>query len=200
MSLQLLVPPETIPVSVQELRAHLRMDGLGADEDAVLMGYARAATDYVEQQTGLRLISQTWAYALDWFPTYHYRRFPTEGYIRLPLAPVQSVTSISYLDATTGLPVIWAPADYNLNGDRIVLMPGASWPNVWRGHDVVEIEFVVGYGNDWNAVPESIRQAIAMLAGYWFSQREAAGVGDHPISHVPFSVREIIEPYRVHAV
>ena len=50
--------------------------------------------------------------------------------------------------------------------------PNHSWPAVWRGLDVATITFVVSYGNDHNAMPESLRQAIMMLAAYWFNQRE----------------------------
>ena len=73
--------------------------------------------------------------------------------------------------------------------------PNHSWPAVWRGLDVATITFVVSYGNDHNAVPESLRQAIMMLAAYWFNQREAAAIGPEqgPASHVPLSVREILD-------
>ena len=66
---------------------------------------------------------------------------------------------------------------------------------MWRGLDVATITFVVSYGNDHNAVPESLRQAIMMLAAYWFNQREAAVIGPEqgPASHIPFSVREILD-------
>jgi hypothetical protein len=47
-------------------------------------------------------------------------------------------------------------------------------------------------------VPEGLRQAVSMLAAYWFSQREAASYG--AVTHIPFSVRELVEPYRLWAV
>jgi uncharacterized phiE125 gp8 family phage protein len=58
------------------------------------------------------------------------------------------------------------------------------------------------YGDSWNSVPESLRQAVQMLASYWFAQREAASIGPDsgPVSDVPFSVRQILEPYRVWSI
>jgi hypothetical protein len=54
-----------------------------------------------------------------------------------------------------------------------------------------------GFGPDWNSVPHDIRQGIAMFATYRFVQREAASIGPDsgPVSDVPFSVKQIIEPY-----
>jgi uncharacterized phiE125 gp8 family phage protein len=198
MSLTLVTGPAAVPISLAEVKAQCRLEDNA--EDALLMAYVRSAVDYVEQHSGLKLITQTWSYTLDWFPTWRYR-YPADNYIRLPLSPVQSITSISYLDATTGDPQTWASTDYVLRGDRIILAPNAQWPTVWCGQDAVTVTFVVGYGASWNDVPESLRQAIGMLAAYWYGQREAAQVDpDARVFDVPFSVRQILEPYRVWAV
>jgi uncharacterized phiE125 gp8 family phage protein len=191
MSLTLISPPAAVPISLAELKAQCR--AFEPDEDAVLAGYVRSATDHIEATTGLRLITQAWSWSVDWLPV------RMNGYLRLPLAPAQSVTSITYLDAN-GAEQTLDPVVFTLNGGRVALAPNKAWPSVWHGLDVATITFVVGFGDDHNAVPEAIRQAVQMLAAYWFAQREAASVGDHPISDIPFSVRQILEPYRVRAV
>jgi uncharacterized phiE125 gp8 family phage protein len=192
MSLLQVTQPVAAPISLHELKAQCRV--VGNDEDAVLAGYVRAAVDYVESSTGLRLITQTWAWSTDWLPV------RWNGYLRLPLAPVQSISEISYLN-TSGLPTVLSPAIYAFRGERITLAPEATWPSIWHGLDVITVTFIVGFGPDHNYVPESIRQAITMLAAYWFAQREAAAIADAgPVSHVPFGVRELLEPYRIWAV
>jgi uncharacterized phiE125 gp8 family phage protein len=189
----MVVPPVGTPISLHEVKAQCRV--VGNDEDAVLVGYIRAATDYVESSTGLRLIDQEWAWSTDAWPQRWCR------YLRLPLAPVQSITEVSYLD-TSGLPQILSPSIYSLRGERITLAPEATWPSLWHGLDVVTVTFVVGFGPNHNYVPESLRQAVQMLAAYWYAQREAASIGPDagPVSNVPFSVRELLEPFRLWAV
>jgi uncharacterized phiE125 gp8 family phage protein len=199
MSLELITPPAAAPISLVEIRAQTRVTETG--EDALLAGYVRSATDHIEATTGLRMITQTWSWTVDWLPP-HWQPYRWDSYARLPLAPVQSIVSIAYIDATTHLAQVVDPALYVLKGDRISLAPNAVWPPMWRGTDAVTITFVCGYGDDWNTVPESLRQAVQMLAAYWFAQREAAAIGPEqgPVSHVPFSVREILDGYRVRAV
>jgi uncharacterized phiE125 gp8 family phage protein len=192
MTLQLITPPAAVSISLHEVRAQCRVED--GSEDALLAGYVRSATDYVEQHSGLRLITQTWNWHIDGFP------WAWDGYIRLPLGPIQSITSITYLD-TQGVQQTLAPTVYSFRGDRIMLAPNATWPVSYRSLDVITVTFVCGFGGDHNTVPESLRQAISMLAAYWFAQREAAQVDpDARVFDVPFSVREIIEPYRLWAV
>jgi uncharacterized phiE125 gp8 family phage protein len=190
--LTLISPPAAVPVSLHEAKAQCRY--FEPDEDAIILGQIRSATDYVEGHTGLRLITQTWQWSTV-LPCFW------SGYLRLPLGPVQAIDSIGYVDTAGGLQVL-SPAIYTLKGDRIILAPEAQWPSVWRGPDSATITFTVGYGDDHNSVPHDIRQAIYMLVAYWFEQREAASIGPDsgPVSDVPFSVKQILAPYRVWAV
>jgi uncharacterized phiE125 gp8 family phage protein len=193
MSLILITPPTAAPISVAELKAQCRVDS--TDQDALLAGYIKAATDFVEEHTGQKLLTQTWAWSVNDFP------WRCGGYIALPLAPVQSIVDITYLDPA-GAPQVLSPGVYAFRGDRITLAPGATWPSVFYGLDVITITFVAGFGPDHNYVPEALRQAVMMMASYWFSQREAASIGPDqgPVSHVPFGVREILEPFKLWAI
>lgn len=190
MSLIRVMSPAALPISLAEAKAQCRVSD--ASEDALLMAYVRSAVDYVEEYTGQRLITQSWAYPVDAWP----ERWCS--YIPLPLAPVQSISEVSYLN-TLGVPTILSPAIYSFRGERITLAPEPTWPSTWHGRDVITVEFVVGFGDDHNYVPEAIRLAVAQLAAYWFGQREAASIGPEsgPVSHVPFSVRELHQPHEV---
>jgi uncharacterized phiE125 gp8 family phage protein len=194
----LILPPVAIPLSLAEVKAQCRIEDNA--EDALLMAYVRSAADYVETTTGLKLISQDWAYQIDGFPD-------RCAWIKLPSAPLLSVASVSYLDPLGAWQTL-ASSVYLVRGigsvqpGGIALADGQSWPSTSRGIGSVIVTATYGFGPDWNHVPEAIRQAIAMLAAYWFAQREAAAIGSDagPVSHVPFSVRELLQSYKLWAV
>ena len=199
MSLTRVTAPAGIPISLQEARAQCRLThDDGSHEDAVLMDAVRSATDMVEGMTGLKLLAQTWSWAVDGFP------YTPAGYLRMPLAPTMSIASITYLD-TVGLEQTLAPSNYRLVGSgsmqpaRLTLAADSSaqWPSTWSGLGGATITFDCGWP-DHNGVPEAIRQAIRMLVALWFDTRAAAEPG--PIVNVPYSVTELLAPYRVWAV
>jgi uncharacterized phiE125 gp8 family phage protein len=197
MSLILITGPTATPISIQEIRAQCRVDS--ADEDALLMAYVRSATDAIEEMTGLRLLDQTWEYSIDAFPA-------RCGWIRLPLAPLLALVSIVYQDSTGTVQTLSVDI-YLIRGlgsaqpAQLILAPGKTWPSTWHGLGSVMIRFRAGWV-DWNGVPEALRQAVMMLACHWFENRSttAAGPNHGPVSHVPFGVRELIEPYRIWAI
>jgi uncharacterized phiE125 gp8 family phage protein len=112
---------------------------------------------------------------------------------------VQAVISITYIDGH-GVTQVLDPVLYHVGSEYLWPAYGQTWPTTRYLPQAVTVRFRAGYGDDWNSVPEAIRQALMMLVAYWYSQREAASVGDHPISDIPFSVRQILEPYRVRPV
>jgi uncharacterized phiE125 gp8 family phage protein len=193
VSLIQVTKPSAVPITLAELKAQVRY--YEADEDAISIGYIRSAVDYIEASSGLRLITQSWAYSVDCWPHQC-------DYLRLPLHPVQSITSITYLDAVAGAPTVLDPGVYSFRGDRITLAPNAAWPSVWHGYDTITVELVAGFGEDHNSVPESLRHAVSLLAAFWWEQRTAASIGPDsgPVSDVPFSVREILDAHRMRAV
>jgi len=54
-------------VTLDEVKQHIRRLDTNEDDELILR-YLRAATQYVENWTGLALIDQTWDYYLDSFP------------------------------------------------------------------------------------------------------------------------------------
>lgn len=48
-------------------------------------------------------------------------------------------------------------------------------------------------------LPAAIRQAVLMLAAYWYETRETAQAGGAP-SAVPFGVYDLLQPHRVWVV
>jgi uncharacterized phiE125 gp8 family phage protein len=188
MALVLVTPPAQEPVSLAEAKAHLRVDT--ADDDALIQALIVAAREHVEHITRRALITQSWDLILDAFPA---------GEIVMPRPPLQSVTSITYR-LQDGTAVTLDPANYVVDAKsepgRVVLVPGKSWPSeeLYPASSVV-IRYTAGYG-DPGAVPVAIKQAILLLVGHWYENREAAAVG-HTVIQLPMTVDALLWPYRV---
>ena len=66
MSLVIITPPATEPITLTEAKAQCRVDGTA--EDALLTIYIQAAREQCERLIGRKLITQTVEQRLDAFP------------------------------------------------------------------------------------------------------------------------------------
>lgn len=116
-------------------------------------------------------ITQTWQLVLDRFPPLRCGRDWT---IYVPRPPLQSVSSITYLD-NEGDQQTLASSKYRVDSSsrvgRITPAYGESWPATRPVTGAVTITFVAGYGDAATDVPEETRQAILILAGQMWVQR-----------------------------
>lgn len=169
MGLTLSIAPAQEPVDLDTVKAHLRIDG--DDDDAMLSSLITAARMMAEQITGRSLITQTWAYKLDEWP---------EDSLVLPKPPVQSVTSITYLDSA-GDSQVWDSAEYGVYFDdwcsRVAPIYGGSWPTPQSQIDAITVTYVAGYGLTGLAVPQPINQAILLMIDRLFGDECAANSG-----------------------
>src|SRR5262245_1528310 len=81
--LVLVTPPAVEPLTLGEVKVHLRVDHTADDED--ISDLITAARELCEEQSGRSLATQTWRLELDRFPAWSFR---------LLRGPLQSVTSI----------------------------------------------------------------------------------------------------------
>jgi uncharacterized phiE125 gp8 family phage protein len=197
MSKALVTGPALDPVSLAEAKAHCRV--AISDDDGLIAGYLLAARQIIETELRRSLISQTWDYFVDCdWPCekvggqWHRR-------ITLPLPPLLSVTSISYVDSSGGTQTL-AADQYRVSTKRHegVIEPayGVTWPPVRDQVDAITVRFVCGYGPNPSDVPEPIRQAILLLVGHWYENREAVNVGNI-VTPLPFAVDALLFPFRV---
>jgi uncharacterized phiE125 gp8 family phage protein len=195
MGLQLVTPPQQDVLSAADLAAHLRISN--AAEDALLEIYARAARQHVDGRAGIlgrALVTQTWDWTLDALPC------DPCAVLHAPLPPLQDVTSIKYID-DAGVEQTWPSAKYIVDRasgiGRIGCAYGESWPVARRQINAATVRLVVGYGDDPDDVPEPIGQALRLLAGHWYENREAVNVGNL-VTELPFAVKALLAPYRVY--
>ena len=181
MSLKRTVAPTELPLSLAEVQDHIRWESSAGDE-AQIMIYLRSAVEQMDGAAGMLnrcIVDQTWELKIDHFP-------PSR--LRLPLPPLQSVTSITYID-TAGDTQTLATSVYkvlNLNNETrqgmIELAYGQTWPSVRHESDAVTITFVAGYGAR-NAVPEHIRHLLLFTIQDAYDGR--APIDAKPLTRTP---------------
>jgi uncharacterized phiE125 gp8 family phage protein len=156
MDVDLIKAAQFEPVLLSEVRDFLKIET--RQEDALLLGLISAARRACETYIGRFLIAQEWCLTVNDFRA---------SVLNLPFSPVMEVVKIEvmgesafeevskdiyYLDKTALIP-------------RIIKEQGKEWPVVKAAHGGVKIYFKVGFSEDWNDVPEDIRQGIL----YWIS-------------------------------
>ncbi len=185
MGLTRTVDPAIEPVTLAEVKDHLRIDDTA--DDAVLTILIQAARENVEHQQKRQLITATYEYTLDGFPA---------GDIVLPMPPLISVASISYED-TAGDTQTWAAANYqvDITGERgtVSVEPTESYPSTEADRkNAITITYDAGYGAAASDVPETTRLAIMMLAAHWAENREPVVTGTI-VATFPMHVKNLID-------
>ena len=164
MTLERITAPASALLTLDEIKAHLRVDT--ANEDAYISSLALAADAHFDGYAGTlgrALITQTWELRLDAFPS---------AKVKLPLPPLQSVTSVKYIDTAsveqTVVTTVYQVVTGGTSGGFIKLADGQSWPaDLKNESDAVRIRFVAGYGaaSDVPApMPPDIADHVAAVA------------------------------------
>lgn len=211
----LVTAPTMTPVSLAEAKVHLRVaeydaigDMIAGDDDVLIAAYIDAAVSYFDGWTGILgrcLVEQTWRQDFDCF----------SGHLRLPLAPLISITSVTWRDTAGQISTV-ATDDYALLSDAlgpyIKFKSGFSWPGDLNQTKPVSVTFLAGYPTTpaieadpeadppvvaapaVSTVPPAIKVAILLLVGDWYNNREASMPGG--AAELPFAVNALISPFR----
>jgi uncharacterized phiE125 gp8 family phage protein len=185
----LTVPPAELPVSLQDAKDQLRVST--SAEDDLIGSFIAAATSHLDGWTGTLgrcLVTQTWQQA--------WPGFPDQDVLRLPFPSVSSV-EITYRDEAGVLRTLASSAWHLVEdalGGAVMLADGQVWPATATRPDAVLASMVCGYGAA-DDVPSAIKQAIRMLIGHFYEQREAmvTGVTATPVG---FAVDALTAPFR----
>ncbi|MDX9914235.1 MAG: hypothetical protein RBS77_06670 [Candidatus Moranbacteria bacterium] len=186
MAWQLVTPPAEEPVSLSDAVEHLRV--VGDADQAYVQGLITKARLWVEGVLDRQLVTATWKLFVDGFPK------RSVDVIEIKKAPVQSIEAVRYADAA-GDEQTWSSDEYqaDLVSEPARLRPlwGYTWPTTRsRQLHAVEIELVAGYG-DAADVPATLKHAILLLVGHWFSHHEPVLTGTI-ITPVPFTVQSLL--------
>lgn len=187
-SLATATAPTGEPLTVAEAKRHLRIPESISDDEQYISALISASRAYAEYYTDRQLMTATYDLTLDCWPC-------NDGPLYLPKAPLQSVTSIKYLEENSGTETTWSASYYRVQTSepgRVSLALNQIYPNLYGVSGQIVIRFICGYGAA-SAVPVGIKQAMLLLIGHWFENREEVGrVG----TRLEFAAHALMQSYR----
>ena len=189
MKIDVSVPPTLEPVTLAEAKAHIGV--FTSDDDAMITSLITAARQSVEAYIRRPICTQTIVLTLDKFP----------AVIELPRLPVQSITSISYID-DNGSTQSFTDFKADLTGDfNATIEPDYDYtfPSTRVESAAVTVTMVAGYGlptDSPDLIPFPIKQAILLLIGSMYNNRENEVVG-FSVVEVPVNVKWLLNAYRL---
>ena len=175
MALRLVLPPTTEPVSLAEMKTHVRE--LTADLDDNLTSLIKAGREAAEEYQNRRYLTQTWELTLDYLPT-----LP----LRLGDPPLQSLDFVKLYDINDTeitVPVTDFIVDKDSEPGRIAFKQGKQWPAVQlREISCFKAQFKVGFlTTDIGKIPEKVKLAIKLFVSYFLDNPDAA-LDDPPMA------------------
>ena len=179
--IQVVTPATTEPLTLQEVKNHLRIDG--SFDDALLNSCITSARMYFESQCEISIASQELLLALDSF----------DDIIYLPRGPVQSIEDIGYADSENNQQVMddWIE-DLVSNPARITPAFGQSWPATAEVVNAVQVSYTTGYSTP-SMVPKLLKSGMLFYVAHLYENRSA--VTDSDLKEVPMAVNSIIHQY-----
>ena len=186
--LRLLTPATTLPVTVEDLRAHSNITF--SDDDPYLESLLWMATEAVEAKLQRQLMPATWGAYLDEFdysgvwsnqvvafgdPSYApQQQNGTGGIIPLKINPVTSITSFTYVNTAGTTTALVDGTDYTLDKQsepaRLTPYYNKTWPVTRIQPNAIVITFVAGYASA-SVIPKRILHTIHFLAGELYVNR-----------------------------
>ena len=194
------VAPTTLPLTVNEVKEHLRLDIDDKTQDALLKVLIRAATDYAEKYTKKDFITRTYETLRDSF---------TDS-LEIRRSPLQSVTKVEYLQdgsfVTVSADIYFATNSNTFS--RLTLKAGQAWPtDIDLQEQSVKITFKSGYGNTLSSVPDSLREGIMQHIAAMYENRGdcndgrvSGGIFAGAQKFLPVDAQLIYDMYRVRSI
>ena len=207
-SLRELTLPAYQPVTLTTAHQHLRLfTEFGQHpDDHLIKGYIAAATAAAEQYTQryfaqrqIRLFRDNWPSLTSVQTGRGFAIIEDALHLELPLYPVVSVDSISYVDEDGNTQPL---TDFEVDVDRVPsVIRIESPPGLKRGLKSITIDVTAGYPSDDSPasadyVPEAVKQAILLMVGQFYEHRENVVVGTIT-SQLPAAFEYLLQPYRV---
>ena len=186
-SLKVVTAAASNPIAQSEAKTHLRVTT--SDEDAYITNLITAATQMAQNYTNSYFIDTTLRMNFSYFP---------EGEFRLYGGKINSLTHIKYYNDDNSL-TTWSADNYSVNLDAepclITYSETSTLPNTYLRSDSVQATYVSGYGSSSSDVPMAIRQAILILIGHLYENRQEVVFGSPKV--MPKASEWLLDPYRI---
>jgi uncharacterized phiE125 gp8 family phage protein len=170
------VEPSELPVTVDEVKAHLRI--VSDDEDDYLTSLIQAATAMIDGPHGIGVVMMPQTYEMSLSKLW-------AGFT-IPLYPVRTVELIQWED-TNGNVQSSTDFRYNKRTNPCYVYHDIR-ANAREGSVVVT--FTAGFTN----LPADLRHAVLMIVGHFYANAEATS--EKKLETVPMAVETILARYR----
>lgn len=193
VSVKEITRPSKLPVTLQEVKAYLRVDT--TDEDTVIASLIAAATDAAINFLGRALVPQK-------FEAY-FESFDYPALRKLPYFPILSVESVFYKDSSGVVSEIIS-GDYGADDSGIYPPDYSYWPESFVGPQAVRVRYTAGYTplaigsptDDASGIPEAIKTGIKLTIGDLYQNREAGALVNGATYEANPTVKNLWYPYR----
>jgi len=177
------------PLTLEECRAHLRLDPIDSDghpDDSLVALYLSAARQACENYLGMSLTEKTIMAVIDSFPS-------DNGGIVLPFGPVAEITNFSFGEGSD------AAVDFTFSPYTNTVYPVTQWPSLRNSEPNAEIRITyraAAMGSDaLGPLPFTIKAAILLQLGHLYENRE--DVADKPLVAIANGVRSLLKPHQI---
>jgi len=195
MALRLITDAAVEPITLEEAKAHLRVDH--TDDDEWIARFIRASRRNAERFLSRALITQTWEMVIDSLPDV------APYAVKIPYPPLQSVVSIKY-DGEDGVEVEYGVDSYDVDtvSEPGWVVPATTWPTTIEAINAVRIRFIAGYAPGTDSpvdlaanVPEDIKGGILLHLAHMYQNRET--VSEKTLIIAPQAYEWLMRPYRI---
>jgi uncharacterized phiE125 gp8 family phage protein len=152
-----LTQPNIEPITLNLLKSHLRIDF--TNEDIILTHYVKSARQMVENYTNLILMQRNFEYTTN--------IIDKDGYITLPISPVQTVLQLQIKDSSNNY-ITLDPENYTLSNNKIIPFNMLILSNL---PDAIKVTFTAGFGNTEESIPPQLSHAVLLVASLFYEHR-----------------------------
>jgi uncharacterized phiE125 gp8 family phage protein len=169
--------PTQEPVSLQEAKNHLRVDG--NQDDALIQLCIASARIFFEKSCEISIASSELQLSLDSFPETIY----------LPHGPINSIIDVEYTDSNSEDQTLddWIEDIYS-SPARITPVLNGVFPETAEIINSVWVTYTTGWTP--SAVPKLLKTGILFYVGHLYENREGVTTGS--LNEAPLAVQSII--------
>lgn len=181
MNLTRTLDAESETLSLADVKTQLRITG--TDDDDALRAFIAAIRHRTENYLGKTLVTSTWELQLDCFG----------DEIRLPMNPIQSISSVQYVDDDGATQTLSSSLYQFDRKGRLRPSYGNSWPSTRYQYGAVTVTYIAGETHAGNVEPD-IKMAMLLWIGACDVNRE--NVAFTQVSVVPDGAKDLLAPHR----
>lgn len=185
MPLAIISKPISKPVTLVQIKRHLRLDH--SEDDEYLNELTDSATSHVEAATGKFLISRVVRQYIE--------AMPASRSIPLEVWPIRSIQEVRGYDFNGSANIILSEnyrLDNRIEPPSLILNTNINFNAFYNG---IEVDMEVGYGATGVDIPSNITRAILVLIAHWYEFRGTLPAGDET-GIIPDGLSALLAPLK----